>query len=384
MKRPSSPTSSWFSPPAGSSSSSSRGPEASARASSIRFRVPNGSPAAGRYASPERPTYSSSSAALRSPRRACAPTFTLSSTESVGQSATFWNVRATPRLTTRCTGVRSRSSPSKTTRPSSGLYRRVITLNAVVFPAPLGPISPTISPAGTSKDTSSSATTPPKRRVTFSTERSAATWAMVTRSRGTIATRQSGEAADRRRPAGRRRASRSRAATPAAPGEDHLERPLGVGSRRAAPVDPVHAGHEPGVASGERDAVLLAGAAARHRERRPLAAVRRLARPEREQPAREVAADLRVGGVVVQARELVRVGPEVVELPLARVVLDVDVAGRVDRGVRRRLEQDVTADEARAVGEQREQRDAVGRPPHLRVRRVDDRRREVDVDRPAA
>ena len=41
------PTSSWFRPPAGSSSSSSLGLPASARASSTRFSVPNGRPAAG-------------------------------------------------------------------------------------------------------------------------------------------------------------------------------------------------------------------------------------------------------------------------------------------------------------------------------------------------
>ena len=40
-------TSSWFRPPAGSSSSSSRGSETSARASSMRFSVPKGRPAAG-------------------------------------------------------------------------------------------------------------------------------------------------------------------------------------------------------------------------------------------------------------------------------------------------------------------------------------------------
>ena len=72
----------------------------------------------------------------------------------------------------RVGGVFSSSLPSKTTRPWSGRYRRVITLKAVVFPAPLGPIRPTISPSPTSNETSSSATMPPKRRVTFSTESS--------------------------------------------------------------------------------------------------------------------------------------------------------------------------------------------------------------------
>src|SRR5436190_863651 len=48
MKIASCSTSSWFSPPAGSSRSRSRGLEISARASSTRLSVPNGRPAAGR------------------------------------------------------------------------------------------------------------------------------------------------------------------------------------------------------------------------------------------------------------------------------------------------------------------------------------------------
>src|SRR5579885_2808205 len=46
-------------------------------------------------------------------------------------------------------------------------------LNSVVLPAPFGPISPTIWPCSTSSDTSSIATIPPKRRVTFLTDSSA-------------------------------------------------------------------------------------------------------------------------------------------------------------------------------------------------------------------
>jgi len=38
-------------------------------------------------------------------------------------------------------------------------------LTVVVFPAPLGPNSATISPVRTSKERSSTATTPPNRRV---------------------------------------------------------------------------------------------------------------------------------------------------------------------------------------------------------------------------
>src|SRR5882672_5886697 len=45
----------------------------------------------------------------------------------------------------------------------------VIALKAVVLPAPLGPMRPRISPSYRVKLTSSSATTPPKRSVTFLT-----------------------------------------------------------------------------------------------------------------------------------------------------------------------------------------------------------------------
>src|SRR5262245_27063384 len=90
----------------------------------------------------------------------------------VGNSSTFWNVRAIPRLTTRCGAVRSSELPSNSTSPPSGLYRRVMTLKTVVLPAPLGPISPTMPPSSTSNETSSSATMPPNRRLTFRTERS--------------------------------------------------------------------------------------------------------------------------------------------------------------------------------------------------------------------
>src|SRR6185437_11864978 len=46
-------------------------------------------------------------------------------------------------------------------------------LNAVVLPAPFGPISPTIEPSATSRETSSSATMPPNRRRTWSSARRA-------------------------------------------------------------------------------------------------------------------------------------------------------------------------------------------------------------------
>src|SRR5829696_9700461 len=46
-------------------------------------------------------------------------------------------------------------------------------LNAVVLPAPFGPIRPTIWPSGTSRETPSRATIPPNRRVTLRSESSA-------------------------------------------------------------------------------------------------------------------------------------------------------------------------------------------------------------------
>ena len=123
--------------------------------------------------------YSSVSRARRAPPRMkwrlCVPTRTFSSTVIVEKSSTFWNVRAMPRCTTRYVGVRSSDFPSNTSSPDCGLYSRVITLKSVVFPAPFGPISPTISPGSASIETSSSATIPPNCRVTCSTVSKGAT-----------------------------------------------------------------------------------------------------------------------------------------------------------------------------------------------------------------
>ena len=100
---------SCVSPPAGSSSNSSAGRAASARASSTRLRVPSGSPAAGRSATSRRSSMSSSAQAVsvsaasrrrvagsrsasvrKSPRpRACPPIRTLSRTLCGPNSARF-------------------------------------------------------------------------------------------------------------------------------------------------------------------------------------------------------------------------------------------------------------------------------------------------------
>ena len=84
----------------------------------------------------------------------------MSSTVSVGNSGTSWNDRISP-SSARPSGdhvVTSRSS--KNTLPLSGRTNPAITSNSVVLPAPFGPISPSVSPAATSSDTSSTASEP--------------------------------------------------------------------------------------------------------------------------------------------------------------------------------------------------------------------------------
>src|SRR5699024_8781740 len=68
-----------------------------------------------------------------------------------------------------CGRTRSSGSPSQRTEPSSARTNPQITLNSVVLPAPLGPITPTTSPGPTVSDTPSSAVSPPKRTVTPAT-----------------------------------------------------------------------------------------------------------------------------------------------------------------------------------------------------------------------
>src|SRR5262249_31424291 len=64
-------------------------------------------------------------------------------------------------------------SPSKTIEPRVGRRKPLRRLKQVVFPAPLGPISPTISPLSTLSSTSLTAAKPPKSRVSPWVSRSA-------------------------------------------------------------------------------------------------------------------------------------------------------------------------------------------------------------------
>src|ERR1039458_10114607 len=62
--------------------------------------------------------------------------------------------------------------PRQRNVPESGAAKPQITLNNVVLPAPLGPITPSTSPVRTSSDTPSRAVIPPNETVTSATARS--------------------------------------------------------------------------------------------------------------------------------------------------------------------------------------------------------------------
>src|SRR6516162_1833613 len=65
------------------------------------------------------------------------------------------------------------SSPAKLMPPWLGFSKPVIRLNKVDLPAPFGPITARTSPSSTRIDTWSTATMPPKRRVSSSSSSSA-------------------------------------------------------------------------------------------------------------------------------------------------------------------------------------------------------------------
>ncbi len=90
---------------------------------------------------------------------------TFSSAVMFANSRMFWKVRAMPARTT-ASGFGGRVSPLSVTWPSVGMYMPVRQLKNVVLPAPLGPMSPTISPSCTFMLTSSTAVRPPNRIVT--------------------------------------------------------------------------------------------------------------------------------------------------------------------------------------------------------------------------
>jgi hypothetical protein len=173
--------STWLSPAITSSSSSSLGFMARALASSSRFRSGPPKSSAWLDALAPRPTKSSqcraSSLALpmfRSPLAPkSAPTVTLSSTLRSGNGFMIWKVRPMPRRARWYAGCLCSDRPAKRTWPLVGCRVPLTTLISVVLPAPLGPMSPNISPGYSLKLTSFNATSPWKRFVRRSTSSSA-------------------------------------------------------------------------------------------------------------------------------------------------------------------------------------------------------------------
>lgn len=82
-----------------------------------------------------------------------------------GNRRVFWKVRAIPSLTTPFSDSPVIGLPSNRIAPLVGLIVPAIMLNSVVFPAPLGPMTPLICPPGTVRLTPLTALTPPNRRV---------------------------------------------------------------------------------------------------------------------------------------------------------------------------------------------------------------------------
>ena len=156
------------SPDITSSRSSSRGSVPSARASSSRLRSARVSTPAGSSALAPRPISSSTARARRSASRVSrwrpsVAIITLRTTVSRGNGRMIWNVRARPSALISCGFRPRRSRPAKRTVPLSGARKPEISANAVVLPAPLGPMSATISPSPTVNVRSFTACKPPKR-----------------------------------------------------------------------------------------------------------------------------------------------------------------------------------------------------------------------------
>ncbi|MPM32334.1 hypothetical protein SDC9_78896 [bioreactor metagenome] len=92
----------------------------------------------------------------------CSPIFTLSRTDIFENKRMFWNVLAIPSLFTCAVVFPAVSVPFSIIEPLVGWYTFVRRLKIVVFPAPLGPISPHISVLPTVTEKLSTAVRPPK------------------------------------------------------------------------------------------------------------------------------------------------------------------------------------------------------------------------------
>src|SRR5262245_47050401 len=172
-------------PAAGSSNKISRGAPASAMPISSWRCSPWDSDATGVSAMCVRRTRSSKSRVAasdgwpertrRNPKRPRATPRTarkrLSRTDSSRKSSEDWYVRRSPARMRSWGGIAVTSSPKNRTRPAVAGKSPVITLNNVVLPAPLAPMTARRSPAATDSDTPSTARSAPNVRVTPSSTR---------------------------------------------------------------------------------------------------------------------------------------------------------------------------------------------------------------------
>src|SRR5215510_5850098 len=147
-------TSAGLRPASTSSSSRSFGPVASARATSSRLLPAVVRLAAGRSSSSPSPTCpamsaAASSASARERRDRCAPMAIFSRTVRPVMSAPRWKMR-----------------------PALGGWKPLMMENSVVLPAPFGPIRAVMWPASMASETSSTASSPPKRLPTRSSRSS--------------------------------------------------------------------------------------------------------------------------------------------------------------------------------------------------------------------
>ena len=118
------------------------------------------------------PGSASSALANLARRNRCAPTITFSSTVRRPNSPTPCRRPGDAEPRTSGPGESGSSGwPRQVSEPESGSTNPQMTLNRVVFPAPLGPMIPSTSPVSTSTETVSSAVIPPNETDTSRTVR---------------------------------------------------------------------------------------------------------------------------------------------------------------------------------------------------------------------
>src|SRR6185369_4024693 len=97
------------------------------------------------------------------PAWACTASATLSSALKSRKMLVIWNERASPRCERAAADSVVTSAPANLIVPASGRSTPESWPISVVLPAPLGPMTASVSPSATSRSTPSVATRPPKR-----------------------------------------------------------------------------------------------------------------------------------------------------------------------------------------------------------------------------